>query len=185
MNRRRASCMISSLGPEKSRTKLFKKGYLPDGKRFWLIFTRNIECEKPQGTICKGPKDTMKITVEVIGSFLQHLRCCWKHKKLEKRYSFQWKKIHFSLFFLVLSNMTNVREQLIRPHKVFWQVLCKLYYHFLGTEEIDNQFFERKSIFPVKRRFRPIFSRIVECDKSQGAQFVRVQNGFWQLFWKF
>ena len=47
-----------------------KKGYLPGDNRFWAIFSRNIECGKPPGTICKGTKGTLTFTVEVIRSFL-------------------------------------------------------------------------------------------------------------------
>ena len=33
-------------------------------KRFWPIFFRIIECDKPHGTICKGPKVNLTFTVE-------------------------------------------------------------------------------------------------------------------------
>ena len=51
-----------------------KKRYLPGDKTFWATFPRIIECDRPQGTICKGPKSTVTITVEVIRSFPYHLR---------------------------------------------------------------------------------------------------------------
>ena len=47
-----------------------KKGHLPGDKRFWTIFSRIIECDKPQGTICKGLTGNLTITVKVIRSFL-------------------------------------------------------------------------------------------------------------------
>ena len=62
--------MIISLGLNKSRTKLFKESYLPGDERFWPISSRTIECDKPQGTICKGALIILTITVEVIRSFL-------------------------------------------------------------------------------------------------------------------
>ena len=40
----------------------------------WPIFSRNIECDKPQGTFCKGPEGVLTIFVELIGSFLWDLR---------------------------------------------------------------------------------------------------------------
>ena len=35
----------------------------------WPIFSRNIECDKPQVTICKGPKGILTIIVEPIRAF--------------------------------------------------------------------------------------------------------------------
>ena len=58
------------MGPKKSRTKFFKKGYLPGDKSFWPVFSRNIKCDKPQGTFCKGPTGILTITVEIIRTLL-------------------------------------------------------------------------------------------------------------------
>ena len=44
-------------------------------------------------------------------------------------------------FFLVLSSMTNVKQKLVSAEKVFWQVLCKLYDHFFGIQETENQIY--------------------------------------------
>ena len=33
-------------------------------KIMWPTFSRIIECDKPQGTFCKGPKDFLTMTVE-------------------------------------------------------------------------------------------------------------------------
>ena len=47
--------------------------------------------------------------------------------------------------FLVLSTLTNLREQLKKVLKVFWQVLWKLLDHFCGTYEVvRNTNFENK-----------------------------------------
>ena len=51
-------------------------------------------------------------------------------RKIEK--TSQW-KIYFGLFFLVLTNMTNVKEQLIGAQNVYWQVLCMLDDRFFRT----------------------------------------------------
>ena len=42
----------------------------------WPIFSRIIECDKPQGTIFKGPQAILTITVELIRAFLEDLRGC-------------------------------------------------------------------------------------------------------------
>ena len=33
------------------------------------IFSHNIECDKPQGTVCKGPKGILTMIVEPIRAF--------------------------------------------------------------------------------------------------------------------
>ena len=48
----------------------------PMKKILWPIFSRIIECDKPQGTVCKGQKAVLTITVELIRAFFQDLRGC-------------------------------------------------------------------------------------------------------------
>ena len=43
---------------------------------------------------------------------------------------------HLRQSFLVLSTLTNLKEQLKKVLKVFWQVLWKLLDHFCGTYEV-------------------------------------------------
>ena len=47
-----------------------KKATFPVKKRLWPIFCHIIECDKLHGTIYKGAKGILTITVEVIRSFL-------------------------------------------------------------------------------------------------------------------
>ena len=42
----------------------------PVKKTLWPIFSRIIECDKPQGTFYKGPKAFLTFTVELIGAFI-------------------------------------------------------------------------------------------------------------------
>ena len=79
----------------------------------WPISSRNIECDKPQGTICKGPKGILTIVLEPIRAF------------------------------------------------------------FLGPKWLlRTQIFEKKGkISSEKKTMWPIFSRIIECGKSQGTIF--------------
>ena len=35
----------------------------------WPILSRKIECDKPQRTVCKGPKSILTIIVEPIRAF--------------------------------------------------------------------------------------------------------------------
>ena len=50
----------------------------------------------------------------------------------------------FLAFFLVLTNMANVRQRLVRAHKVLWQVLCKICDRFFRTYEFENQTSQKK-----------------------------------------
>ena len=53
------------------KTQIFeKKAIFPVKKRFWPVFFRITECDKPQGTLCKDSKSIPTVTVEVIASFL-------------------------------------------------------------------------------------------------------------------
>ena len=47
-----------------------KKCHIPDELRFLPICSRIVECDKFQGTFCKGSKGILTITVEVKRSFL-------------------------------------------------------------------------------------------------------------------
>ena len=38
-------------------------------KSIVAFFSRNIKCDKPQGTICKGPPAILTSTVELIRAF--------------------------------------------------------------------------------------------------------------------
>ena len=55
------------------KTQLFEKNaIIPVEIKFWLISSRIIECDKPQGTLSEGPTGSLTIIMEVIRSFLQH-----------------------------------------------------------------------------------------------------------------
>ena len=110
--------------------KILKKKAIFPVKRLWPTSSRIMEHDKHQRTTYRGPQGNMTPNVEVKRSFLQDLRG-WKQSFLKKRQSFQWKD--FGLFFLALSNLTNVREQPSRVHKVNRRLLWKLLDHFLRT----------------------------------------------------
>ena len=64
---------INSLGPKRLlKTQIFekKKAIFQEKKRFWPIFSRIIEYDKPQRTIYEGPQGILAITVEVKRSIL-------------------------------------------------------------------------------------------------------------------
>ena len=89
-----------------------------------------------------------------------------KTESFEKKAFFPLKKKHFSLLFLVLSNMTNVKRQTTRVHIVLWQLLCK--WQDVSLEEVGRNNFPKSSCFHDDKSFWPIFPRVIESDKPQG-----------------
>ena len=61
-----------------------KKGYLHSDKKFWPIFPRIIEYDKPQGTTYKVSHSTLTDILQVIRSFIYDLRGGWK-PRFEKK----------------------------------------------------------------------------------------------------
>ena len=84
---------------------------------------------------------------------------------------------------LAKSNITNVREQIIRVQKVFWYLLCKVYFYFYRTYEVvrNKHFKKRRSL--RWQRVWPIFPYIIEYEKPQGANDKRVEV-FLKLMWE-
>ena len=48
----------------------------PGDRRFWPFFPRIFECDKSQGTVYKGPQDSVTITAEILRLILQDIRGC-------------------------------------------------------------------------------------------------------------
>ena len=61
-------------------------------KKFRPIVSRINEYDKPQKTIIKGSRKIVTIIMDVIRSFPQDLRGCWKHKLLKKKANLSGKK---------------------------------------------------------------------------------------------
>ena len=82
------------------RNILKRKGIVPHEKRITDHFFSFYRVLQTWRDTSLGSMSFFDIYCEVIGSFLYHLRGCWKHKFLKKRQHFQCKKnlIAFSLF---------------------------------------------------------------------------------------
>ena len=108
-------------------------------KSFWPIFSRIIECDKFQGTLCKGPQGIPAITVQVVRSVLQDLlKWLLKTRSFEKTGNISSEEKILAKFFLVLSSVTSVRESK--------KINC------LGPRRLlKTQFFQKYAIFPAKR----------------------------------
>ena len=146
-------------------------------KRLWPTSSRIFEHNKCQETAYEGPQGNMTINVEVKRSFLQDPRGCWKHNFLKKKATFPVKK-RFSpissriiehdkrqgtFYKVVKGNLTNNFE-VIRP--------------FLHDPRgcWKHKFLKKKSIFPEKKRFSPISSRIIEQDERPETTYKGPQG---------
>ena len=141
-------------------------------KSLWPISSRNIEHGKRQGTTYMGPQGKVTIIVEVKGSFLQDPRGCWKHKFLKKKANCPVKKRFSPISSRIIEhdkgqgtaykvpqgNLT-INVEVIRPFLLDPRGCWK------------HKFLKKKANYPVKKRFSPISSRIIEHDKGQGTAY--------------
>ena len=63
------------------------------------FFSRNIECDKPQGTFCKGPQAILTITVEFIRAFFLGPESLLKTQFFEKNGNLSNEKNIVACFF--------------------------------------------------------------------------------------
>ena len=146
--------------------KFLKKKAIFSVKRFWPTPSRIIVHDKLPETIYKGPQGNLTNNVEVKRSFLQDPRGCWIHKFLKKKATFPVKnrfspissrkiehdKRQGTTYKVPQGNLTT-NVEVIRP---FLQEPRGCWKHKL---------LKNKAKFPVKKRFSPISSRVIEHDK--------------------
>ena len=105
-----------------------------------------------------------------------------KTQFFEKMQAFQ-RRIVFGLAFLVLSNMTNVRELFISVHKVFWQILWKLRDHFLNTQESaeNTNFWKKWQIFQWIKYFGLILLVLSDITnvRERLIRFQKTSDKYW------
>ena len=162
---------------------LKKKATFPVEKRFWPFSSRIIEHHKRQRTTYKGPQGNLTINVEVIRPFLQELGGCWKHKFLKKK-NFPVEK-RFSPIFSRIIESDKPRNRIWKCPKSILTFNVEVIRSFLQDLRgcWKHKFLKKKATFPVEKRFLPILSRIIHCDKSQGTNF-KFHEAFWQILWK-
>ena len=136
------------------KQKLLKKSNLSSEEKILAYFPRINDCDKSQGTIWKGPKRIMTITVEVTRPILQDAGGCWKHKVLKKKAMFPVKKSFWSIF-------SRIIEQDKRQGTIYkgpqGNLLITLEFirPFLQDPRgcWKRKFLKKKAIFPVKKSF--------------------------------
>ena len=149
-------------------------------KRFWPIFSRDIEHDKCQGTVYKGSQGFSTVFVQMIWTFFCHLRGRLK-KTFQKTAVFTMKEV-FGPFFFVLSSVTNLKEQIIRVYRLFRQLLWNLLEHFSGHKRLlKSPIFEKKANFQWRNIFG-LFFLLISNMLNFRKQFIRAHKVFWHLF---
>ena len=145
---------INSLGSKRSiETNISKNRCFHGDKRFWPIFLRIIESDKPHGTFYKVPQGYQTNTLEVERLVLQDLRRCWIHNFLKKGDSSDEKKSFDQTSRVV--EYDKPQQISIGVHRSFWQPLCKFLGHMKSTKV-----FKRKAVVLMRKRLWPFFSHI-------------------------
>ena len=65
----------------------------------------------------------------------------------------------------------------MRAHKIFWQVLCKLYDQFSGTSEVENKLLQKKALFLVTKGFGTFFL-VLSSVTNLREQFIGLHKVF-------
>ena len=126
-------------------------------KKFWPFFSRIIECDKPQGTICKGLQGFLANTVVVIRLILE-----------KKRQTFQWKK-YLAYTFLYCPTWQRSVNNLLGHTRFFDMYRLSYMFISIGPKRLLETNISKKGSLPVDKSFWPIFCRNIECDKPQGT----------------
>ena len=145
---------------------LKEKANFPVKKSFWPVFSRFLECDRPQGPIFEYPQAISTNTFEGKGLILLHLRGCWKHKFLKKRQTFQWKK--FLFFFLPNYRVWQTSGDNLWGSTWYFDSYCGSYRNNSVTPKklLKTQFFEKKGKLSSEEKKWPKFCVIIDCNKS-------------------
>ena len=117
---------------------------------------------------------------DVIGSLLQHLSGCWKHKFFFKNCQFfQWKKSWPTFSGNVQHDKCHGKIYK-DPEGPLTVVFAQ---GFFGTSEVVRNKRSEKGYLPVTKGFGPFFL-VLSIVTNLTEQFIRVQKLFWMFFVK-
>ena len=121
------------LGPKRLlKSQMFeRKAIFPVKKSFWPVFSRNMEHDNCQRTFYKGPQGILTTLGQILWTFICDLRGRW-NQTFQITAVFTMKEV-FGIIFLVLSSVTNHKEQFKRILKLLLQLLGNLIKHFFRT----------------------------------------------------
>ena len=122
--------------------------------------------------------------MEVITSFLRDQRGFWKHIFLKKRANFPLRKSFWPIFYRIFQFDKTQGTVSINPEASLTNIDEKLrsFLQDLRGCWKKTTFWKKKAIFPVKKRFCPIFSLFIEYNKGQDTIFDDPQGLFDNYF---
>ena len=147
-------------------------------KTFWPLFSPIIEFEKPQKTTCKGPKSILTINVEVIRPFLQDRRGCWRNKILKKKAIIQVKRLWTTPSRIIEHDKRQ--ETTYKGPQGNMTINVEVKRSFLqDLRGWKQNFLKKRQPFQWKDfgLFFLAFSSLINLN----GQFIRGQDGFWQI----
>ena len=149
--------MIVFLGTKNSRTKLFKKRLSSRWQKILAFFPRMIQCEKPHGTINKGPKAILTGNLELKRACFWDLTGCWKHKFLKKKASSPVKKMFWPCFSRIIEHDKRQRTTYKGTQGFLTSLVQAIWSFFvdLGSREAN---FSKKGCLPGDKFFGTFFS---------------------------
>ena len=163
-----ASFKINSLGPSGLMEKFSQKKYIFSRWKTILVnFFSYYRVWQTSGNILLGSTWYYGIRCASYLIIFVTPNRLLKTQFFEKKRLFFRRKSFFRPIFLVFSSTTDVSEQFISVHNVFWQVWGKLYDHFFRTYEVDGKKFSKKGYFPDEKQIWSIFSRFTEYGRPQ------------------
>ena len=155
-----ASSRTFSLGSRRPIDEVFKKGHLARAKilAFFISYYRAWQTSGSILSGCTRSSGNHSASKSIISVTPKRLLETQFFER--KRQSFHWEK-HLGVIFLVLSNMTNVREQLLRAHKLFDEYCSSSSYKIFssGHKQSRTKVFKLNAIIP-KENLWPIFFHI-------------------------
>ena len=118
-------------------------------KNFCILFSGIFECDKPQGTTCRGPIGILKNTVETKRSFFWNLRA-WCKQFFFKRLSPRWNKLACLISFYRVWQTSN--NNILSP-------TIKVVPHCASIKAISvtPEVFVKEATFPLKILTSPDF----------------------------
>ena len=119
-----ASHMIICLGPKKSITIFFKTMFIVPKKKIFCQFFSCYPLRQIWNNLLLVSTSYFGFSAARYKIISLLPKSLFKTQFFEKTAIFPVKKL-IILICLVISNMTNVKENLIRVHKVFWHLLWK------------------------------------------------------------
>ena len=91
---------------------------------------------------------------------------------------------NLALFSPVISSVTNIRQQFLSVHKVFWRLLWSNKINSFWPERLKTQIFRKKrQPLQWRKKFWPNFPALSNMT-DVGGEITRVKNVFWNLLWK-